>query len=369
MGNMSEIRGRRKLFVVLWAVLVVAVYLGVLSTTLSKLVKVKNESALRHAARLDPTKTEPGLTQPDPLPDGGNYSNVYVGTYIDRIQALSIRESSWDVDFYIWFRWKGEKSLNPASTFKVIDGRVDDKELEKEYDADGMHYQKVRVNAHITKFFDTQRFPLEDHMLNIFIEDGSHDGRELRYVVDEGASGISSRVKIPGYVITGRGEVSKPHTYRSNHGDPSLSKDSRATFSQYAVGISINRPGYGFYIKIFIALFAAIAIASIVFFIKPTDVDPRFGLAAGAFFGAVANIYLANTFLPDSGVFGLVDVVNAVGLITIFVIVAESALSLYIYSRLEDEALSRALDLCSVMTVVPLYIVSNVLIPYQTFLH
>ena len=52
------------------------------------------------------------------------------------------------------------------------------------------------------------------------------------------------------------------------------------------MGIWIHRQGSGFYLKMFVALFVGVGVAMIAFFIKPTDVDPRFGLGVGALCGA-----------------------------------------------------------------------------------
>jgi hypothetical protein len=50
----------------------------------------------------------------------------------------------------------------------------------------------------------------------------------------------------------------------------------------------------------FQALFASVAIALIVFFIKPIHVDPRFGLGVGAFFAAVGNNIFVGSMLPPA---------------------------------------------------------------------
>ncbi len=359
----------KSLILAVWAILLLSIY-SVAGWTISRsLAETRDTAAARHAARLDPTRAEPGKTPPDPLPESGPFATVSIGTYIDRIVNLSIRESSWDVDFYVWFRWTGDPKLDPGGSFQVIDGEIASRTmLDDVHDPDGTNYQRCRVTAHITKFFDIGRFPLEDHMLNLYIEDGSRDGMALRYAVDAGATSVSSRVKVPGYTLTGFRDAVKNHTYKSRHGDPRLPADMKRIVSQYVLGINLNRPGYDLFLKISLALFAAISLAFCVLFIKPSDVDPRFGLAAGAFFGAVANIYLANSMVPDSGGLGLVDFVNGIGLGTIFLIVAESVISLAIFGKWDDPDLSRALDRLTAAIMIPAYIIVNIVITRAAFL-
>lgn len=359
----------KKVLLLLWAVVLLSIYSTAGWKISRSLADTKNVAAARHAARLDPVRAEPGKTPPDPLPDTGPFATVAIGTYIDRIVNLSIRESVWEADFYVWFRWKGDPKLDPGGLFQVIDGEISSKELLDDFHApDGTNYQRYRVKAQMTKFFDVSRFPLEDHMLNIYIEDGSRDGMQLRYAVDSGASKISSRVKVPGFDLKGFGEVIKNHTYKSPYGDPRKPAEVKRIVSQYVMGIRLSRPGFDLYLKISLALFAALTLAFCVLFIKPTEVDPRFGLAAGAFFGAVANMYLSNAMVPDSGGFGLIDFVNGIGLGTIFLIVAESVISLGIHSKLDDPETSRRLDRVTAAILIPCYVIINTVVACAAYL-
>ena len=65
------------------------------------------------------------------------------------------------------------------------------------------------------------------------------------------------------------------------------------THSQFFVAMLIATKSAPIYLNMFQALFAAVAVALIVFFIKPMNLDPRFGLPVGGFFAAVSN----NTFV------------------------------------------------------------------------
>jgi len=132
------------------------------------------------------------------------------------------------------------------------------KDLQDSYSSpDGTHYQVYKVVAKVTKFFNTTRVPLDDHMLNIYIEDSEHEVNKMRYVADQTAN-ISSRVKISGYSVTGFSTVVKPHTYKTTYGDPRVQDGKSTTFSEYNFGVTIKRQGFGVYIKLFIGLYAGV---------------------------------------------------------------------------------------------------------------
>ena len=349
-------------FLILVAAAIVAIYALGLTFSASTMSNNRIHATQNHELRMKPDGIERGLTPPDPLPREGNFVNVKVGTYIDDIETLSIKDSMFSVNFYIWFSWNGPKELDPGSKLVIVDGQVNRKEqLEAFTTPDGVNYQKYKISARVLKFFDTARVPLESHMLNIYIEDGARDATKLRYVADT-TSGISSRLRIPGYSISGAQNVVKAHTYRSAYGDPRAS-EVRKTYSQYVVGIDIARGNVGVYLKIFLSLFAALALALSNFFVKPSDVGPRFSLPSAAYFGAVANSYVANSILPPSGEFGLVDFVAGFGMGTIFLTIALSLLSNYLFVKCNEQPLALTLDRLMFYVLAICIVVSNLILP------
>jgi hypothetical protein len=200
-------------------------------------------------------------------------------------------------------------------------------------------------------------------LLTINIENTESQSFQLQLVADESNSSMSSRVRVAGYKIYRTGAVVKPHSYKTTRGDPSLPAGFKATYSQFIYGIWISRPDYGLYFKLVQGLYVAVATALLAFFIKPTDVDPRFGLGVGALFAAIANTYIAASQLPDTGVVSLSDLVNGIGMGTIFLTIVQSTISLYLYDIRGEEALSRLFDKVSVAVILGGYTVINIAIP------
>ncbi len=360
----NNLSADKKKFIVLFSLFIFSVYSLVTYMSASSMYNSKLKSDANHAARMNPTAAEPGKTPPDPLPEQGNFTTVNVGTYVEDVDNFSIKDSMWTTNFYIWYSWKGDKSLDPGSKLTLVDGIVNKKDLLEDYhDNNGVNYQRYRVSAKLIKFFDTSRVPIEDHMLNIYVEDGARDGNQIRFVADQ-SSNISSRLNIPGYKITNKSNVVKTHTYRTTYGDPRISPDSKKIFSQYIAAVQISRIDYGLYIKIFLSLFAALVISLSSLFIKPSDIGPRFALPTGAYFGAVANSYVVNSLLPPSGAFGLVDYISGMGLFTIFLTISLSLVSHYYFVRKDEKDLSNILDRAMFIVVGLSCLVANIVIPW-----
>jgi hypothetical protein len=363
----SELPPQQKRFIKIWVTLIAVIFLvlGVLSVYI--VLNEKETSAQNHVLRMSSTSVEPGKTPPDPLPANADFIPVNIGIYLDGIENVSIKDSYWQATFYVWFRWKGDKSLDPGKTFQLIDAKIEKKELLDNYvGPDGINYQNYKVTAKMTKFFNTTRVPLDDHMLNIYVEDSASDVSRMRYVADS-STNISSRVKVPGYSITGIASVVKPHTYKTTYGDPRMAEGKRTTYSEYTFAVSIKRATMGVYFKLFIGLFAGVILTLGSFFIRPSDTGPRFGLPSAAYFGAVANTYMVSSLMPSTGQFGLSDLVTGIGLVTISLCVVATLTSGYYFLRREEKEFSRHLDRASWVVIFVGYVCVNIALPLAAF--
>ncbi|MBI3230433.1 MAG: hypothetical protein HYZ45_09720 [Burkholderiales bacterium] len=366
MGIWKAVDSAKRKYLWAWVMLMALVYLAI-GLIASDVVQGEKVNANRnHAMRMAADQVEPGRTAPDPIPATGDFVPVTVGVYIDGIDNFSIRDSFWTTTFFIWFRWQGAANLDPGKTFQLVDAKIEKKELLDSYSENGVNYQRFRVQAKVTKFFNTTRVPLDDHMLNLQVEDGARDASQLRYIADD-ESNISSRVRVPGYSMTGFTKVIKNHTYKTAYGDPRVTKGKHATFTDLNIGISVKRNSMGVYFKSFIGLFAGMLLTFTSFLIRASEGGPRVSMPVGSYFGAVANSYLVSSMLPSSGQFGLVEYVSFLGLFTIFTCLLAAVVSMFIWHVVGDKELSRAFDKAT-LTVIGLgYLAINIILPINAF--
>lgn len=356
----QEIQPCDRRWVWCFALIILAGIAAVAGATTRELLANKRDAIRRHGDWF-------ARTEADQVPVGTKPIEVVAGIYVDRIAKLSIREVQWQVDFYIWFRWMGDSidiGDDFSEGFRIVNGWADEAHVDKRaVDGDG-HYVRFRVVATISKFFDLKRFPLDDHLLTLNVEPRVLTRDHLLLVPDERQSGLSSRVKITSFTITNREITERAHAYQTTLGDPQLSHTTKAVYSQLRYGLSVERDGWAYFIKMFQGLFASIAVALVAPFIKPTDVDPRFGLGVGAFFAAMANTYITSSLIPDTGVATLADLINGWAMIMIFLTIVQSAISLYLYDIRGREALSRYFDWIAFWVFLTGAIGFNVAMPY-----
>ena len=351
--------------VFVWCLLLLAAYGAASYFLASTISSDKAATFRRHEARFDPSLSEVGRTEAElQLIDlGRSPENITVnaGIYVDRIPEVSTRDSRWNVEFFIWFRWAGNE-VRPGETFHVIDGEIIDKKLEVVFEEGEEHYELYHVRAEITKFFDVGRFPRDDHLMTIRIEDSARQFYDLTYVPDKTGSEVSSRANIPGFKIYSRGFVEKKHSYKTRRGDPRVPEEYKATYSQLIYGIWIERPGWGLYVKVFLGIFSSVAIAFLAFFISPEFAGARISVGVGSYFAAVASTYVISGQIPQSNAMGLADFVTSASLITIFLTLLTTVLSVHIFTRLSEPALSQRLDRMAQIVFVGGYVIMNVVV-------
>ncbi len=361
--KLSHLNPAQKKRVCAFIALLSALYLAVTVMFGSILYTSKTSSAASHADRMDETSYE------QDYPDG-DYTEVEIGCYIESIRNVSMADSSFEAVFYLWFTWEGDADFSPGDSFQIVSGSIVDKTLVSEHYDDGQNYQRYKVTASIDKYYNLTRFSLEDHMLNIYIEDTTRDGAVLRYVADTEETNISSRVSVPGFdLYDGISSIVKPHVYHSSYSSPSAADGSDRVFSQYIIAVPIVRESVSFYLRVLIPYVLSVLLALAALFSHKTDAD-SLGLSGCAFFGVVANAYVVSSLIPaNGGGFGLLDMINVVSLMSVLMVVAVSLFSLNARHNLaereeEDNGYLRAIDMSAFFVIGLGYLLFNIVLPF-----
>lgn len=283
---------------------------------------------------------------------------VTTGLYLNQIHEFNLKENYFVADVFVWFRWRGD--AKPYESFSFIDGRVESKnEVELSKLPDGENYACYRVVVRITKYFDVRQYPLDRQELSITIEEDRDEEDTLQYVADEKNSAIDPHVKMPGFATEFEGIRVGLGEYHSNFGDTSIPTGNTSRYARATIDLKLGREGNTYFAKLFFALWISALIAFLAFWIKPQNVDPRFGLGVGAIFAAIASEYTVTSNLPEIGVATLCDRLHVVAYGAIFVSLAQSTLSLWLAEH-EREVASKRLERAFQIMLPLTYLVANV---------
>lgn len=348
-------------FVIAWTVWILLIYAlgGYFGVRLLQSYKMQTRE---HQQAWMRTFTGPGQDTSLPVVGAGRSEepvDVYTAVSFNRISDIELREANWTAEFDVWFRWE-RGSVDPGRNLRIVNGTILEKEKTAAGLRNGVHYEQYRLKARISKVFDAARFPFSNEGLAIALTDGIDGTDRLRFVRDGRGIDISHLVLPQGIRI--RKEVAVVGLQRYGTGEAGHTGTDR-THSVLVAGLLVVPPSGAVYLKLFQALYASVAITLIVFFIKPIHVDPRFGLAVGAFFAAVGNNISVVTLIPPSEHISLANIVNGVGLATIFLALAQSAVSLHIMDTMGKERLSRVFDMASFAALFIGYGAINLILP------
>jgi len=259
-------------------------------------------------------------------------AKVIVGTYINKILDLSFTERHYTLDFYVWFRWKPEGELReykPLETFELMNGRIMGKQtsiVEKKLGDE--NYASARVTATIWENWKFTAFPFDKQPLSIHLEDSKRVASEMVFVPDRANSRLGDEIDVSGWKVSNFESQVTNRLYETNYGDTSLPTGRQSEYSRVTFSMDLGRDNYGAAMKVLATMIVATLVAFVAFVIKPTDVDPRFGVGVGALFAVAASAFIVASAVPDSSALTAADKMHMVSMAFIFGSLVESAICL-----------------------------------------
>ena len=224
---------------------------------------------------------------------------VDIGIFLNSIPSVALKDRKFQADFNVWFRW-ADDSLNPLESFGVVDGQIDLKEELVKKKIGDANYGLYRVVATIHNNFDLSKYPLDDHLLKIQIEDGRFDNNQMVYRADTTYSGASDRVHVPGWDVGHLNTLVEAASYPTNFGDLSTSNTKASIYSRFTYSVDLHRNGYGNFFKLFSMLFFAGLLSFFAFRVRSDYLDSRLALIVSGIFMAAITANMISSALPET---------------------------------------------------------------------
>jgi hypothetical protein len=285
-------------------------------------------------------------------------AKVQVGAYVLRINNVSQKDGTFNVDMWLWFRWKGADP-KAYDTFEISNGHVDSRSTPVVSQDGEFSYTSVRVQGTVYHDFDVKRFPLDDHVITVELEDENLDTTKLEYVVDDGIA-LDPHLSVAGWDVKLQPATVNAHEYTTNYGLRSAGAAS-SNYSRFVLPVSLARDGYGPLLKQFWIAALSVLLGLLAFRIKATDLDARFGLGVGSIFAASANAFVVTDSLPKTTIVTLAEQINFLAIGAIFLCVFMSIRSLRMCYAGKEEQSEKSDRLWMVVIGVG-YILANVFV-------
>lgn len=265
-------------------------------------------------------------------------NEIKTGVFINSLYDFNIPDQSFKVDMWVWCTYK-DSSLKlkdqiefpNTKDFNFSNDLIESKE--------GYQWLTFRARGEVMKKWDVSNFPFDKQQLEISLG-YSGDTSAFAVEADISNSKIDPDFTIPGWNVGSVNIKSNLKKYQTSFGDPSTTEGT-SVYPEFDVIIDISREGsFVALLKMITGLIIAFLISCCVFFIKPTNTDPRFGLCVGGLFTAVGNKYITDSVVPSSNTITLIDILHIIAFIYIFLIIIQSVISLMIYEKENEKSLA-----------------------------
>jgi hypothetical protein len=234
---------------------------------------------------------------------------VQVGGLINDIQQLDLQSHSYNVDMYIWFKWKNP-DIDPARSFEFLNafefwGHILTYESNNpEVLPDGTFYQVLRNQGKFNTKLPLEKYPFDKQHLTVAFEDSSAASDEIVYVPDEDPAEISKDLVIPGWEIGDPTLEVIDNKYASNFGDP---RYKNVTYSRAIFDLPVARPEGTYALKLLLPMLLVALTAAMALLVHPRFVEGRIGIGITALLTLVALQITSNSSLPEVDYLILLD--------------------------------------------------------------
>jgi hypothetical protein len=236
---------------------------------------------------------------------------VEVGFFPVAVHSIDESTSTYNIDFYMWMRWKGERDptehvtfMNSVNKWGMTKNLLYKSPVTLE---DGTQYQFMRVEGTFQETFSLATFPLDRHRLTIKIEDDELDASKIVYVLDREDSGYSNHLTMPGWDIVGWDHKASIFNYGTVMGERSAARKVSPHYSLLSFELVIARPPGFFAWKLMLPLLVVLLSGLIALMVNPADASTRIFMPSTALLTLVFLQQSYSSTLPSVSGLVLLD--------------------------------------------------------------
>ncbi|KPA18413.1 membrane protein containing Extracellular ligand-binding receptor domain protein [Candidatus Magnetomorum sp. HK-1] len=243
---------------------------------------------------------------------------IYTGIDINEIKDLNMPDRTFNADFYIWFRYKGnfdnaihiefENSVDKLSIRKDLNNSSISKVLHKK--KGDITIQAFRISGRFKGNFNFRAFPFDTHTLAIHFRHRTLSRDKIIYIPDLSGMDQLDEIKkdltkrshaLEGWTVTNAIYYQDQFVNESSLGDPEAFKSkNQIIYSRFNTEIHIMRKIVNYLIKNLFLILVLIVISYITYFIPADQFSIRISIGMSTLLtSAFSHIKLTNS-LPVS---------------------------------------------------------------------
>ncbi len=284
---------------------------------------------------------------------------VLVGAYVSSLHDFDIASNSINADIHLWclyddenYSFENELECLYCNEFNLTGTSVEELNGKKWF------YTKATIDSR--QKYVTTNFPFDTQKIVFGFESSEYTTDDFVFKSDIAGSKLDSIVlsQFDEWEIQNIEFLSSTTNYNTSFGDI---ESSLTTVPKFEIIVTIKRlSSWLILFKLITGIIVAFLISSCVFWIKPINTDPRFGLCVGGLFAAIGNKYIVESIVPSTNELTLLDYLHNITFIIIFLIIITSVFSLFLYEKGDEKSqkISGIIDTVSFFLFLSIYVSS-----------
>jgi len=285
---------------------------------------------------------------------------VKMGFFITSFRNIDFSANSFNADMWLWLNYKfhntseikeiQEEDFNKVEPWFEWPDAIDENQggqpkitrYTEEVDSiKQIVWKTLKISTRFNKKWDLTKYPFDTQHILMTIESADYDASERIIKPD--------KLLIDPNLIKNEKEwfFSNFRTgdtiikYETSFGDPNKVKSTEYSGIYLSFDLTRHNKWITFF-KLFIGILISFLIALSVFFVRPNNLDARFGLCVGGLFSAVGSKYIVDGIIPVKYQNTLFDYIHNVTFFFILLITVISIISLKLYESEDKHGVKRS---------------------------
>jgi hypothetical protein len=286
--------------------------------------------------------------------------NAVIGIFVSSLYDLSLTDSSYNAEFWVWFLFPRDNEAPPFSenSLEIVNAKSFNRLFYFDLVKDGRHWIAIKYNAVLTHNWDMTDFPFDRQFLRIEIEDAEYDAKTIQFVPDRIDSKIDSNLKIPGWKVDRFSIEARLNINETTYGDPDLT--AKSVYPETIVTIILKRDATRLLFNLLTAAYVAFILGIMVLFLHPDYVDARKVILTSAMITIIGNHYIISATLPEISTFTLIDKIMITTFMSICLCAFVSVVTAH-YIRVKKTPTAVKINNICRWVILGVYVVLNVI--------
>jgi cell division protein FtsL len=221
---------------------------------------------------------------------------------------LDLNRATIKADFYLTLEYKNLEN----KVMNLLNGSII--KVDTIFNNDSLKVLTLRLNVELRTHFDYYRFPLDSQKIIIEFEPNQYL-EQLVLITNPNQNILVDSIHLNGWIVKSVKGISKINNYHIIENN--VLKDYYYSSLHFEIPI-LRENRFSYFLKTFLPSLIAILIVYIGFILHSDKIEFRINLAVGSLFVMISNFIFTQRLLPNVSEFTLIEKINAVSLVIIF---------------------------------------------------